>query len=41
VGGKWCVRRVVIIIGIRDNRVNREAHAEAEARGVLLEINMD
>jgi hypothetical protein len=34
-----CVKRVVGVTGIRDDRVNREARAEA--RGVLLESNMD
>jgi hypothetical protein len=38
VGGQQ-VRRVVSISGIRDDRVNREMRAEA--RGVLLENNMD
>jgi hypothetical protein len=38
-GGQGYVRRVVGVRGICDDRVNREARAEA--MGVLLENNMD
>jgi hypothetical protein len=40
VGGEGCVRRVVVIRGIRDPRLYK-GEARAEAMGVLLENNMD